>query len=91
LQAANLVLVGKGDADFTIKKRGDVDFDEKIISGELFPCTFTVSDKGAFVYSKTQQGVPTNFKIYERADPVLNQKAFNKAIPELYKSFDPDN
>lgn len=91
LQAANLVLVGKGDADFTIKKRGDVDFDEKIISGELFPCTFTVSDKGAFVYSKTVEGVPTNFKIYERADPVLNQKAFNKAIPELYKSFDPDN
>lgn len=89
LQAANLVLAGKDGSSFVIKNKNDVDKEEVIISGQLYPCKIEVGDNGKFVFTKTGTGTPSNFFIYERSDPALNQRAFNAALPELFKTFHP--
>ncbi|MCF8226239.1 MAG: hypothetical protein K9J30_10205 [Bacteroidales bacterium] len=91
LQAANLVMVREGDQSFALKQRNEVNDNEAIVSGHLLPCTIEVGNDGKFVFSKISDHSSTNFYIYERSDPALNEKAFNQVIPALYKGFEPGN
>lgn len=61
-------------------KKGD-----KVLSGQLEPCLIHVRDDGRFTFKITNQ--KTNFWIYDRSDPELNQTAFQQALPELYILF----
>ena len=85
LQVAGRILVKKNGSEFHIVSKKQLQRNDTVISGKLIPVSLSVKDDGTFVFSETSG--KTNFKIYKRVDPVLNQKAFNVALPNLYKSF----
>jgi len=61
---------------------------DTILPNELHPCKLNVHDDGIFTFEKTDR--PSNFLIYERGDPELNERAMRQALPALYESFRPE-
>ena len=61
---------------------------DTVLPNHLIPCKITVRDDGRFTFEKTEQ---SSFLIYDRGDPMLNEKAMREALPALYESFHPRN
>lgn len=62
---------------------GDVE-----LPNELRPCHLEVRDDGQFEFELAENGV-SNFFIYHRPDPTLNETGLREALPALYLSFRP--
>lgn len=66
----------------------EVQPDDIVLPNELRPCTIDVCDDGMFTFTLTNE--PTNFAIYDRGDPLANERAWRDALPALYQSFHPE-
>ena len=78
-------IVRRADGGYRILAKKDISAHDEIIPYELIPCTLTVRDDGRFTFQKTDR--PTNFSIYDRPDPELQEKALQEAMPLLFESF----
>jgi len=87
MQVADLRLVRRADGVCRIIPAGEVRPSDRVLPNELRPCTVTVSDKGLFSFKLTDK--PTNFRIYDRGDPIENERALREALRVLYQSFAP--
>ena len=85
LQVTGRRLVRHADGHFRIVPAKDVLTTDTVLPNELRPCRVEVRDNGAFTFQLTDQ--PTNFLIYDRGDPVPNERALREALPALYLSF----
>ena len=61
---------------------------DTVLPNDLVPCKITVRNDGRFTFDKTER---SPFLIYDRGDPMLNEKAMREALPALYESFHPRN
>lgn len=85
LQVSGRKLVERKGDYFIIAGR-ELKKEDKILSGELKYCHLPeVRDDGRFSFNVINE--ESNFLIYKRDNPVLNQKAFQEAVPKLYESF----
>ncbi|MCX8155381.1 MAG: hypothetical protein N3J91_02815 [Verrucomicrobiae bacterium] len=60
---------------------------DTVLPNELRPCHLQVKDNGEFSFEITSKS--SNFSIYDRGDPRLNETALREALPALYLSFKP--
>ncbi len=58
---------------------------DKVLPNELRPCRVKVRDDGMFTFELTDG--PTPFSIYDRGDPMENERALREALPALYTGF----
>jgi hypothetical protein len=58
---------------------------DKVLPNELKPCRIEVGAGGLFRFELTDR--PTNFLIYDRGDPLQNERALREALPALYQGF----
>lgn len=84
-QVANLRIVRRADGQHRLVPADQVRPDDKVLLNELRPCTLDVRDDGLFSFQYTDR--PTNFLMYDRGDPVENERALREALPELYAGF----
>lgn len=87
LQIGNRRLVKRADGHFRIVPAAEVLATDTVLPNELRPCRVQVRDNGGFSFQLTDQ--PTNFLIYDRGDPAINEQAMREALPALYLSFRP--
>jgi len=87
MQVADLRLVRRADGACRIIPANEVKPADTVLPNELRPCTVKVSDKGLFGFELTEK--PTKFRIYDRGDPVENERALRQALPVFYQSFVP--
>jgi hypothetical protein len=59
--------------------------DDRVLPNELRSCTVQVRDDGIFEFRETSGS--SNFSIYYRGDPRVNEAALREALPALYLSF----
>lgn len=86
LQVTGRKLVKRDQSDYKIISPKTMSESDIILSGDLKSCSVDVRSDGRFSYEFTPNK-NSNFQIYHREDPSVNQEAFQKALPELYKSF----
>ena len=77
------------DGHYRLVPASQIRKSDTILPNDLVPCKIVVRDDGRFTFQKT--GERTSFLIYERGDPMLNEKAMREALPALYESFHPRN
>jgi pyrimidine-specific ribonucleoside hydrolase len=87
MQVTDRRLVQHSDGSYRIIPATDVRADDKMLPNELRPCRVAVRDNGGFTFELTD--APTNFWIYDRGDPVANERALREALPALYRDFRP--
>lgn len=85
MAASNRRLVKHGDGSYEIVSAQSANSGDSILANDLVPCRVEVRDDANFVCTPTSG--PTNFRIYQRGDPKVNQAAFQDAMPKLYKSY----
>jgi hypothetical protein len=85
LQVSKHKLIERGRGNYKIVPQRKVQLGDKILSGRLQKCLINVRDDGRFTFKTTNK--QSNFQIYYRSKPKLNQKAFRQALPNLYQSF----
>jgi hypothetical protein len=83
-QVSERVLVRRANGRCQLLPKSDVLPTDTVIPQGLKPCKITVRDDGRFDFELTDQ--PTNFAIYERADPQAIESALQEALPDLYMS-----
>ena len=88
-QVAHRKLVKRTSGEnFLLPEKEMVDGDESFDEG-LYPVTIDVEPSGLFGFKRT--GKRSNFAIYHRNNPEINQQWLRKALPVLYKSFKTNN
>ncbi len=85
MAVSNRRLVKHADGSYEIVPAQSVNSDDSVLANDLVSCHVEVREDANFVCTPTSD--PTNFRIYERGDPKVNQAAFQEALPRLYKSF----
>jgi hypothetical protein len=85
MAASNRKLVQHADGSHEIVPAPSANSGDSVLANDLIPCHLEVRDDANFVCTPTSD--PTNFRIYQRGDPKVNQAAFQQALPKLYKSF----
>jgi len=78
-------LVKRADGSHRIVAAAEVRPDDRVLSNELRSCTVQVRDDGIFEFRETSGS--SNFSIYYRGDPRVNEAALREALPALYLSF----
>ncbi len=87
LEVSGRRLVRRGDGSARIVAADGVAPDDRPVSGELAPCSWTVKDNGDIRFDTDN---PSGHSwIYRRKDPEDNQRALQEALPELYRSYVP--
>jgi len=86
-QVSRRLLVRRPDGHYRMVPSHEVTSLDQILPNDLIPCKVNVRDDGIFTWEKTD--TPTNFLMYYRGDPLLNQIAFREALPALYESIRP--
>ena len=86
IQASQRKLVRR-DGHYRLIPEAEVKPADTILPNDLIPCKVNVHDDGIFTWEKTRE--PSNFFIYDRGNPQLNQRAMREALPSLYESFHP--
>jgi pyrimidine-specific ribonucleoside hydrolase len=84
-QVADLRIVRRADGRCRLVPAGEVRPADKVLPNELRPCRLDVRDDGLFRFEYTDK--PTNFLMYDRGDPMENERALREALPELYAGF----
>jgi hypothetical protein len=85
MAVSNRRLARHADGSYEIVPAQSVNSADLVLANELIPCHVEVRDDANFVCKPTSDS--TNFRIYERGDPKVNQAAFQEALPKLYKSY----
>ena len=80
-------LVLRRDDFFDIVAKGELEPGDAILPNSLIPCSVKVGPDGRFHWERTSE--PTSFRMYDRKDPALNERALRQALPNLYISFQP--
>ena len=88
LEISGRKLVRRRDGRYAILVPDAVEDGDQILTNEQRPCRIAANDDGTFRFTLTDQ--PTNFSIYYRGDPRLNETALQTALPELYRAFTPE-
>ena len=86
-QVARRKLVKRADGRYRLIPQAEVKPTDTILPNDLLPCKIEVRDDGIFTFEKTKG--PSNFLIYDRGDPKLNETAMRQALAALYESFKP--
>jgi len=81
-------LVQHNDGSFAIVAADDVSTTDTLLVNQLQPVMSHVANDGTFTFVPAP-ATSTTFRIYDRADPYLNEKALQQALPRLYLSFQP--
>jgi hypothetical protein len=87
MEVADRKLVRHSDGHFSIVPVGRVLPTDTALVNRLQPIVVTVADDGLFTTTPT--GSKSSFRLYDRGDPSLNEKALQQAVPEMYLSFHP--
>ncbi len=85
MQVANRRLVRRADGTHRLVPAAEMLPSDKVFPNELRPCRVTVRDDCMFTFELTDG--PTNFWIYDRGDPMENERALREALPALYTGF----
>ncbi len=84
-QVSRRKLVRHADGSYRLIPESELKTGDTILPNDLYPCKINVRNDGIFTFEKTKE--QSNFLIYDRGDPVVNQKAMREAFAALYKSF----
>lgn len=87
MNASRRKLVKRADGHYRIVPESEVLKTDTLLPNDLKPCTIKVNDDGTFTWEPTDKR--TNFRMYDRGDPKLNEQALREALPALYESFRP--
>ena len=87
MQVSRRKLVKRADGSYRIIPESEVKPSDTVLPNDLKPCKIEVNDDGTFTWEFTSR--QTNFLMYDRADPKLNELALREAFPALYESFRP--
>jgi hypothetical protein len=87
MQVANRKLIKRADGHYRIVPAGEVSATDQVLPNELRPCKVQVQDNGRFTFELTKK--KTNFWMYDRGDPKLNEIALCEAWPAWYIAFKP--
>lgn len=87
IEVANRKLVRHSDGSFSIVPAGRVLPTDTTLVNRLQSIVVTVADDGLF--TTTPAGSKSSFRLYDRGDPFLNEKALQQAVPAMYLSFHP--
>ncbi|MCX6377250.1 MAG: hypothetical protein NTU88_14665 [Armatimonadetes bacterium] len=87
VNASRRNLVKRADGHYRIVPEAEVKPTDTVLPNELRPCRINVGDDGTFTWEYTDKR--TNFRMYDRGDPKLNEQALREALPALYESFAP--
>jgi hypothetical protein len=87
MAATDRRLVRHRDGSFEIVPASGLLPSDTILPNRLVPIVPHVADDGTLTY--TMSSSKSNFRIYERDDPTLNERALQQALPRLYLSFQP--
>jgi hypothetical protein len=80
-------LIKRADGHYRIVPAGEVSATDQVLPNELRPCKVQVQDNGRFTFELTKK--KTNFWMYDRGDPKLNEIALCEAWPAWYIAFKP--
>lgn len=86
MAVSNRALVRHQDGSYEIIPAADVRPSDQRLKNELLRCGIKVTDDGRFVFDLSKSA-GSNFRIYDRGDAQLNQKALQEALPKLYDSY----
>lgn len=86
LEATSRKVVKSTDGSYSIKRKCEVNADDKVLVSQLRPCNLTVRDDGRFEFEYTPK---SNVTIYYRSDVDENENALNEAVPKLFISYRP--
>lgn len=78
-------LVRHSDGTHEIVPARSIHPDDSVLKNDSVPCHMEIRDDANFLCTPTSH--PTNFRLYDRGDPAVNQAALQEALPRLYKSF----
>jgi hypothetical protein len=81
-------LVQHNDGGFGIVAADDVSTNDTVLINQLEPVMVRAADDGTFTFVPAPS-TSTTFRLYDRGDPHLNEKALQQALPRLYLSFQP--
>lgn len=84
-QVANRCIVRRADGSYALVPAREVLPDDNILPNELKPCRVSVEPSGQYHAECTD--LSTNCWLYDRDDPVENERALREAVPRLYTSF----
>lgn len=85
MEASKRRLVRHADGSFRIVPGDSVLPADTALVNRLQTVTLHVSDDGMFTFAPTRS--KSNFRLYDRGDPYLNEKALQQALPQMYLSF----
>lgn len=86
-QVSGRKLVKRRDGHYRLIPQRQVLPSDVVLPNDLIPCKIDVRDDGIFTWQQTTDS--SNFQMYFRGDPVLNQTALREAFPALYESIRP--
>jgi pyrimidine-specific ribonucleoside hydrolase len=86
-QVTNRRLVRRADGHYRLVPASEVSPSDTVLPNELRLCRILARDDGQFDFEFT--AAPTNFFLYDREDPLANERALQEALPALYTSFKP--
>lgn len=84
-QVANRRLVRRADGTCRLVPAAEVLPSDEVLPNELRPCRVKVRDDGMFTFELTDGASST--LIYDRGDPLENERALREALPALYTAF----
>jgi hypothetical protein len=87
MEVSNRRLVQHNDGSYAIVAADRVLPTDTLLVNQLLPVSLTVADDGTFTFSRATS--KTNFRLYDRGDPHLNERALQQALPQLYLSYRP--
>jgi pyrimidine-specific ribonucleoside hydrolase len=61
---------------------------DSVLPNNLRPCHLDVQDVGRFTFAFSD--APSTIALYDREDPLENERAFRQALTALYTSFTPE-
>lgn len=84
-EVSGRALVRRADGAHRLALRAEISSTDHIIAGGLKPCALSVRDDGQFSFTLVNE--PSRVRVYERADPIGQERALREALPALYRSF----
>jgi hypothetical protein len=84
-RVAGRALVRRADGTHRLIPAGEVTAGDTLLPERLLPCRIDVRPGGVFDFTLTDQ--PTTCAIFERGDPLENERALREALPALYQGF----
>lgn len=83
-QVARRSIVQRASGEYRLVPNDQISADDRVLPNELRPCRVDVKDDGLFAFEFVEQ---SNFSMYDRGEPYVNERALREALPELYRNF----